>query len=313
MASVVLTMARLVLGRRGGDGMTPDERAYYVSHSKISDPGARARLFDGMPSDPDRLITAVSGVVLHRLFVEPLGITPHPASGDDVESRTMQMILERVVSRDASPLDVARRPEQRFIGICRDYTLMACAALRHHGVPARARVGFANYFTLEFNEDHWVCEYHADERWRLLDPELSPRVREYFRIGLPPSDVPRSAFLTGGDAWLRVRRGAIDPATCGVSSAGIHGAWFVAGNVVRDLAALNKREMLAWDSWGIMRECRPGTPIPEAAAMRLDAAAALTASPEPDWKTLRESYEGDDAFRVPSVVMSKGAPVAVDV
>jgi hypothetical protein len=28
--------------------------------------------------------------------------------------------------------------------------------------------------------------------------------------------------------------------------------WFVAGNLVRDVAALNNREMLPWDVWGAM-------------------------------------------------------------
>jgi len=201
----------------------------------------------------------------------PVGITPHPESDVDVESRTIARILDRILARDAAPLDVPRPAERRFIGICRDYTLLACAVLRHHGVPARARVGFANYFTPSFNEDHWVCEYHGGDRWRLLD--LSERVRVYFKIPFAPSDVPRDRFLAAGEAWLSVRRGALDPETCGVSSDGIHGAWFVAGNVIRDLAALNKREMLAWDAWGIMHEWGPGKRIPDAAIAQVDAVA----------------------------------------
>ena len=293
--------------------MKPDERSYYVSHGKVSDPGERAMLLRAMPSDPERLVTAVSSLILHRLFVAPLGITPHPASADDVESRTISRILDRILARDAGALDVPRPPERRFIGICRDYTLLACAVLRQHGVPARARVGFANYFTPNFNEDHWVCEYHGGDRWRLLDPELSERVRAYFKVPFAPSDVPRDAFLTAGDAWLRVRRGALDPATCGVSGDGLHGAWFVAGNVVRDLAALNKREMLAWDVWGIMRQWRRDERIADAVSARLDAVAALTASSPPDWKAVREAYESDEGLRVPAVVSSQGRQVAVDV
>src|SRR5262245_23266617 len=227
--------------------MNADERAYYSAHGKISDPGERAALLSAVPCDPERLVSAVSALVLHRLFVAPLGITPAPGSADDVECRTISRILERILARDAAALHVPRPPERRFIGICRDYTLLACAVLREHGVPARARVGFASYFTPNFYEDHWVCEYHDGARWRLLDPELGERARAHFQISFPASDVPRDRFLTAGDAWLRLRQGALDPATCGVSSEGIQGTWFVASNVVRDLAALNKREMLAWD------------------------------------------------------------------
>ncbi|MBM3221845.1 MAG: transglutaminase domain-containing protein [Candidatus Rokubacteria bacterium] len=292
--------------------MTPDERAYYATQSRISDPGDRAALFATMPSDPARLITAVTGLVLHETFVKALGITPDPASGDDIESRTITRIMDRILARDGAPLDVARPPERRFIGVCRDYTMVACAALRHHGVPARARVGFADYFAPGFQEDHWVCEYHDGARWRLLDPELGPRVREHFRITFPPDDVPRERFLTGGGAWQRVRQGTPDPATCGLSSQGMRGDWFVAGNVVRDLAALNKREMLPWDVWGVMREWGPGGRISEAVAARLDDVAAVIARSEPEWKVVRELYDADEALRVPSRVIGKGAWVPVD-
>ena len=90
--------------------MRPDEGAYYVTHGRISDPGARAMLLSAMPSDPELLVTAVSRLILHRLFVGPLGITPHPDSADDVESRTIARMLDRILARDAAPLDVPRPP-----------------------------------------------------------------------------------------------------------------------------------------------------------------------------------------------------------
>ena len=184
--------------------------------------------------------------------------------------------------------------------------MVACATLRHHGIPARARVGFATYFVPGFHDDHWVCEYYAEGRWRLLDPQLGERVRAHYRIAFSPADVPRDAFLVAGETWRRVRSGAIDPATCGVHAYGLIGNWFIGGNVLKDLAALNKREMLAWDYWGLsIGFSGPGTEIPEAAAVRLDAIAGLTAR-GPDWKALRDLYEGDETLRVPSVVRSFG-------
>ncbi|PWU23544.1 MAG: hypothetical protein C5B48_08450 [Candidatus Rokuibacteriota bacterium] len=92
-----------------------DERAYYATHSPMSDPGERARLFfDALPADPARLVEAVPGLGLHPLFVQPLGITPLPESVDDTESRSIANILARILAREAAPLDVVgrRRPQQ---------------------------------------------------------------------------------------------------------------------------------------------------------------------------------------------------------
>jgi hypothetical protein len=266
--------------------MTPAERAFYTTQSRMSDARERTPLLEALPRDPRHLVAAVSGLILHRLFVAPLAVTPPPESVDDVECRTVSRMLDRILARDPSPLDAARPLDRRFIGICRDYALLACSALRHHEIPARLRVGFAAYFTPGFHEDHWVCEH------------------------------PRDAFLVAGEAWGRARRGTVDPDTCGVSAIGIAGPRFLASSVVRDLATLNKREMLAWDVWGLPRRLAPGAPIPEPAATRLDAVAALTAAPDADWPALRELHDEED-LRVPPVVLSftdRGpVEVAVDV
>ena len=42
------------------------------------------------------------------------------------------------------------------------------------------------------------------------------------------------------------------------------GLWFIAGNVVRDVAALNNMEMLPWDVWGAMAQ--PGEELTRRAA-----------------------------------------------
>jgi hypothetical protein len=295
--------------------MTPDEHRYYTSHSVESDPGEMGELLASLPKDPTQIVDAVSGLVLDRAFVAPLRVVCPPETGDDAQSRPIPAMLTRILSRDPAPLAIARPPEKRFIGACRHYALLACSALRHHGVPARVRVGFANYFESGFYDDHWVTEYWDDGRWRLMDAELTPGVRRHFGITFDSCDVPRDRFVTAGPAWLGVRLGRIDPATCGVASVGITGAWFVAGSVVRDLAALNKREMLPWDYWGIARELRPGVPVSEATATRLDDISALTTSLEPHWQSLRDTYERDAALRVPSVVLSfpGGAPIEVAV
>jgi hypothetical protein len=295
--------------------MTSDESRYYATHSVETDPADLRECLDALPKEPARLLNAIGGLVLHTAFVVPLGLVCPPESGDDVHSRRVPAMLRRILAREPGSLATRRPPEKRFIGVCSHYALLACSALRHHGVPARVRVGFANYFVPGFHDDHWITEYWDGDGWRLMDPELTPGVCRHFGIVFDPCDVPRDKFVTAGSAWAGVRSGRLDPATCGVASIGIAGAWFVAGSVVRDLAALNKHEMLPWDYWGISRDMRPGVPLAEAATARIDALAALIADADPGWKALREIYDREDAFKVSRVVLSfpKGVPTEVEI
>jgi hypothetical protein len=295
--------------------MTPDEARYYASQSVESDPADLCEFLDPLPADPRRLLDVVAGLILDTAFVAPLGVVCPPDAADDVEIRRLPEMLRRILTRGPGSLATARPPGKRFIGACRHYALLACSAFRHHGVPARVRVGFADYFEPGFYDDHWITEYWDGACWRVMDSELTPGVRRHLGVTFDPCDVPRDRFVSVGRAWHDVRSGRMDSAKCGVWSDSIAGEWFVAGSVVRDLAALNKREMLPWDYWGISRAMRPGIPVSEATAARIDTLARVIADPEPDWRALSEAY-GDEAARVPRVVMSfpRGRPteVAVD-
>ena len=101
--------------------------------------------------------------------------------------------------------------------------------------------------------DHWVTEYWNEEKkcWVLFDSQIDNRQRELFRIGFDTADVPRDQFVVAGNAWSLCRGGRTDPSAFGILD--MHGLWFIAGNLVRDFAALNNREMLPWDVWGAMR------------------------------------------------------------
>jgi hypothetical protein len=136
------------------------------------------------------------------------------------------------------------------------------------------RVGFADYFTPDVHEDHWVCEYHDGGEWRLLDAELTADVRRRFGTPFDPANVPRSRFLAAASAWQALRSGERGPCRFGVSIFGLSGLWFAAGSLLRDLAALGMEEMMPWDYWGPARDFRPGEPIPTSWLARLDDLAA---------------------------------------
>jgi hypothetical protein len=59
--------------------------------------------------------------------------------------------------------------------------------------------------------------------------------------------VPRDAFLTAGQAWLKCRAENHDPERFGHGDT--KGLWFIKVNVIRDSYALNNRETSPWDRW----------------------------------------------------------------
>jgi hypothetical protein len=72
---------------------------------------------------------------------------------------------------------------------------------------------------------------------------------------------------------------------------------------VRDLASLNRMEMLPWDVWGIMSLNDGG--LTEDKKTLLDRVAALTlADDSKSFAELRLLYESEERLRVPKLVFN---------
>jgi hypothetical protein len=82
----------------------------------------------------------------------------------------------------------------------------------------------------------------------------------------------------------------------------MRGLWFIAGNLIRDVAALNNREMLPWDVWGAMPH--PDEPLQHDQFEFFDRLATLTRVPDASFEELRQLYEEDDRLRVPATVFN---------
>lgn len=199
------------------------------------------------------------------------------------------------------------------MGNCRDFSVLLAALLRQQGTPARARCGFGRYFLPNHYEDHWVCEYwNADRgRWALVDAQLDALQCQALNIGFDPLDVPRDQFIVGGLAWQMCRANQADPETFGIHD--MHGLWFVRGDFVRDVAALNKMELLPWDAWALMEHRDDELQASDLAL--LDDLASLTCGDVPEFDTVRRLYEAGNGLRVPVVIHSyrQGGPVEVEV
>ena len=284
---------------------------YYASHSPISDPGPYTGLFDDLPTTIPALCQVIQGLMIHRGFLAFYDLEMSDERADEADLRYVSGMVSRIMELDDRPLTRSRPPEKRLIIVCRDFATMLCAMLRHQGIPARARCGFAGYFggcpetTAGFNVDHWVCEvWSADEeRWMLVDAEVDENERDFCQVEIDTLDVPRDQFLVAGRAWELCRSGEADPDDFGLGPDSMHGLWYVQSQLVRDLAAMNKMELLCWDCWGLGHAGPDDSPSPEDAAL-LDRVAALTQGANEAFDGLHAIYEENDRLRVPSVITS---------
>jgi hypothetical protein len=265
---------------------------------EMSDAGSKAELFHDLPHDIDGLAKVVQGLMIHEHIAPAYGVTLSAEQHAQAHMRGAEKILETVVGQDRRPLTTARPPGERVVGVCRHFTLLHVAMLRTRSVAARARCGFGAYFEKGKFVDHWVTEYwnEAEKRWVLVDPQLDNRQRELFKVTFDPLDVPRDQFLVAGDGWRLCRRGNADPQAFGILD--MHGLWFIAGNVIRDIAALNNHEMLPWDVWGAMAQKDAALDLPF-----FDRLAELSHAPDEHASELVAAYQ-DERVAVPATVFN---------
>jgi len=280
-------------------------RDYYKGDAPMSTAGARAAELRALPKDLARQCEIVQGVLVHRdmaPWLYDLKLTE--AQRDEGHTRPLAQMLNRIHTLDDRPLTITRDPAHRMPTVCRHFSLMLSGILREQGVPARARCGFGAYFNPGKFEDHWVCEYWNEKqsRWILVDAQMDPIQRKTFNLKFDPLDVPGDAFIIAGNAWQMCRSGRADPANFGLTHAGLAGLWFIAGNVVRDFASLNRAEALPWDVWGLMQ--MRDDAITDAEKALLDRVAALTLAGDEAFPEIRKLYESDERLRMPPMVFN---------
>jgi hypothetical protein len=288
--------------------LAPEAAAFYSAQSAFSDPGGLAPLYADLPADPAQLACVARDLMIHRLEGEQFRYAiPQDRLHNDAETRYLDDILRIIIERNDAPLTQRRDVGDRFVGVCRDFALLHCSFLRHAGVPARLRSGFADYFGSDgFHVDHVVTEYWDSERgWLLADPGLAdPIVIDRWKVDFDPMNVPRDRFLVAGKAWQAIRAGEADPKTFGLhppQEGPMFGEWFVAGNIRLDLAALNKVETLLWDIWG----AEPDSDEKMTDALReLYDQTSLVASDDVLFDAARKLFAQNDGLRTPRTVLS---------
>jgi hypothetical protein len=273
---------------------TSGAQRYYASHSSITDPGRHATLLNGLPAAIPDLVKVVQGLIIHPVAVERHGLPPDEATPEQV--RFVADLLRHIVDRSNAPLTTARERSRRLQSNCRTSAVLLVAMLRHQGVPARKRTGFARYI----NYIHEIAEYWDAERdvWVLVDPDVPDEVQSawiavhgglaepatYGTIDLRAGD----AFVLGGDAWQRCRAGADARQFRGAGKGdGMPG---VRQALLQDLDGLNRVELTSHDWWGGDLDDKPDARLTVDDLALLDRIAELALDVDARFDELRQLY-----------------------
>jgi len=275
---------------------------YFAQYGKMTHPGRYADHYTDLPSDVPALVRVVQGLMVHVFWAERYGLSLPEERKAEVQLRSMERRLARTLELDPSLLGTSRPNEKKIVGNCRDFSVTLASMLQSKGIPARPRCGFGAYFIPNHYEDHWVCEYWnaAEQRWVLVDAQLDSLQCEVMKIPFNPLDVPRDQFIVGGAAWKMCRAGQADPDQFGIFD--MKGIDFVKGDFIRDVASLNKVELLPWDCWGII--FTDYVTLPPDDLSLLDRLADLTYGDVPDFDAVRQLYESDPRLRVGESIKS---------
>ena len=237
-------------GTKGVDQQMLD---FYRTQSRWTDPGKQQAMFEDIPDDIGSIVESVQGVLIHGGLVWLYKLNPSEAQDNGFKVRRTEDMLQRIKFLDNTPLGDHRPKDKRLVVNCRQFAVLTCSILRHKGIPARARAGYAMYtWGRGKYENHWICEYwnKNEQRWIQVDAQIDSQQKKLMRIDFNTLDIPRGKFVVAGEGWRRYRDGSVPVEYFGL---GGKDGWnpigwgMVMPNVTCDLMALNKMELLPWD------------------------------------------------------------------
>jgi hypothetical protein len=275
--------------------------AYYSEPAGISASGKYYQILQSLPDDIETLVRIIQGLLVHEYVAKDFYDFSIPTQRmKEPHIRKIEDVIGAIFSLNSAPLTTARPVDQRFVGVCTHYALFLVAILRAKDVPARARCGFSSYLNshADFNEDHWVCEYWNEKQqaWNLVDAQVDDTHQKILTIEFNPLNVPHDKFIFAADAWNKCRSTSTEVYKFGLLKQEVYGLWFIAGDIMRDFAALNKVEVLPWDAWGTMPFPYQKLTVEELNIY--DSLAKLTFDPESNFERIQTIYENDIGLRV---------------
>jgi hypothetical protein len=267
---------------------------YFATSGPFTESGVHLKAIQQLPNDIEKLTEIVQGLSIHMFTAKEFYSTKLDQTRIENEAhiRHFDKLLDKVMELDNSSLEVSRQPGKRIVGVCHHFSKLLTGFIRAKKIPARMRYGFGNYFNAGYFEDHSICEYWNEEekRWVIVDPQFDRIWIKNLGIQHNVLDVPNDKFFKPAESWLLCRKGKLDPYQFGIFQPEMRGLWFIAGNLVKDVASLQKQELLQWDSWSGMP--RPNNSMTNKKTLKFfDELAELMAQPDNNIEEVKKYYE----------------------
>ena len=280
-----------------------DELTFYASPGPFTSNVNAPEIEEDLRTGALDIGDVVSGLAYHEAFSAEYGVEI-PKNRPKLDNvRSAADILAVIRELDTKPLNEVRPMERRLPTYCRQFSVLTTALLRMAGVPVRSRCGFCpapddRFGSGRFLDHWWVERWDGDlVRWVRIDTALDEQLATALQLDFDPRDIPFGTYLSGAEAWQRCKSGEADPALFGVSK--YWGEGMVRGNVVRDLAALNKVELLPWDKWDFVDEAFIGDGTND--SLVDEVAQAVVSN---DWPQFRALYEENPILQPSASLLS---------
>lgn len=227
---------------------------FYRQQSNISNPGLYGEYFNDLPCCIAELCEIVQGLIFHYAEEHLYHYQIANHRFNECHLRSAEKILGRLIELKSGPFTQKRTYEERVVGVCRDNALLMCSIMRHKNVPARVRVGFANYIIPSLYVDGMCLEVwnSIKNKWCAVDTRTNDTQIQKLNLSIDFDlmDLPESKYCGAAHAWYLCRNSVLKENRFGY---GIYrGLWTIRNRMLQDLAALNKDEVLLWDYWGLM-------------------------------------------------------------
>ncbi|MDR7855020.1 transglutaminase-like domain-containing protein [Tissierella sp.] len=271
---------------------------FYSEHGIMTNIETMKHMVADIPKNISSIVSIVQNIMLHQHWAERYGVELTDKRNEEPWIRSVEEKLIFLNNRGYNHVLDKKRIEDKILGICRDFSVMAAAFCIEAGIPARARCGFATYFDRGKYIDHWVLEYwNEDERrWVLVDPQLDDFQRKRLDISFNTLDVNDKYFITAPRAWLMCREGELNPDLFGILQ--YWGYDYLKTNLILDVNSLLKIPMQPWDLWEGYKKL-PVSEWLENDFLIMDQLSRYDLNVDDDIETLYTFVQQNDEIRVP--------------